>query len=368
MLLLLLVVVSLFLAYANGANDNFKGVATLYGSRVLNYRWAIGIATVATLLGSIAAIFLAQELVSSFSGKGLVPQQTAGQVEFLIAVGLGAASTVLLATRFGFPISTTHSLVGGLLGAGLMAVGLEVNFARLSTAFVIPLLVSPFIAFLLGYVVYQVFTRFRKRLKLNKEACICVGENKQFIPISAAQNMQIAQSPAIKIALANREDCVVMYTDNVWGWSVQSLLDRAHILSAAAVSFARGLNDTPKIAGLLVIVHSLQIELGMIAIAIGIALGGLIYAKRVAETISHKITKINHGQGFSANLVTSFLVIVASKFGVPVSTTHVSVGSIFGISMTSDEKNTRVIKSILLSWLVTLPTAAILSGLVYWLL
>ena len=85
---ILLFAAALFLAYANGANDNFKGVATLYGSRTLGYRAAIGLATIATFAGAICALFLAQGLVASFSGKGLVPQDTAGAADFLMAVGL----------------------------------------------------------------------------------------------------------------------------------------------------------------------------------------------------------------------------------------------------------------------------------------
>lgn len=164
MLITLLLLSTIFLAYYNGANDNFKGVATLYGSGTLNYKTAITIATIATFLGSISAIFLAQGLVASFSGKGLVPQDVAGATNFLMSVGAGAGVTVLLATKLGFPISTTHSLVGGLLGAGLMAVGLDVDFYRLGGAFFIPLLVSPFIAFALGATVYWVFTRTRRAI------------------------------------------------------------------------------------------------------------------------------------------------------------------------------------------------------------
>ncbi len=104
----------------------------------------------------------------------------------------------------------------------------------------------------------------------------------------------------------------------------------------------------------------------MAAIAIGMAIGGLLNARLVAETMSKKITEINHGQGFSANLVTSFLVIIASKFGIPVSTTHVSVGAIFGIGMISKKRDTKVIRNIVLSWLITLPVAGVFSASVYW--
>jgi PiT family inorganic phosphate transporter len=112
MILILLFIAACFLAYSNGANDNFKGVATLFGSGTTNYKKAINWATITTLSGSIAAIFLAEELVKNFSGKGLVPDELIQTPIFAIAIALGAAITVFSATKIGMPISTTHSLVG----------------------------------------------------------------------------------------------------------------------------------------------------------------------------------------------------------------------------------------------------------------
>ena len=139
-----------FLAYSNGANDNFKGVASLFGCKAASYRTAILWATLTTFAGSITAIFLAQTLLQRFSGKGLVPDSVVGSEQFLLAVAIATALTVILATRFGFPISTTHGLMGALIGGGLVAVGAKVNFASLGRGFVLPLLLSPFLAILLG--------------------------------------------------------------------------------------------------------------------------------------------------------------------------------------------------------------------------
>src|SRR5688572_24641975 len=97
-----------FLAYSNGANDNFKGVATLFGSATTSYRLALRWATLTTFAGSVAAIVLAEGLVQRFSGKGLVPDALTTSPAFLAAVALGAATTIMLATLLGFPISTTH--------------------------------------------------------------------------------------------------------------------------------------------------------------------------------------------------------------------------------------------------------------------
>src|SRR3954462_12842572 len=119
-MLILLFLAACFLAYTNGANDNFKGVASIYGSGTAGFRKALLWGTGTTFAGSVTAIFLAEELLKKFSGKGLVPDALTQAPGFLLAVALGAALTVLLATRFGFPISTTHGLTGALIGAGLV--------------------------------------------------------------------------------------------------------------------------------------------------------------------------------------------------------------------------------------------------------
>src|SRR4029450_582756 len=118
MTLSLLFLATCFLAYSNGANDNFKGVASLYGSSC-SYRPAISWATVTTFAGSISSIFLAQALLRKFSGKGIVPDHFVSSKYFLLAVALGAGLTVIIATLTGFPISTTHALTGGIGGGGV---------------------------------------------------------------------------------------------------------------------------------------------------------------------------------------------------------------------------------------------------------
>src|SRR3972149_5989524 len=105
---------TLFVAYANGANDNFKGVATLFGSDTASYQGAIALATVTTFAGALCSLYLAEALVHAFSGKGLVPDVVAASPDFLLAVAAGAGVTVILATLLGLPISTTHALTGGL--------------------------------------------------------------------------------------------------------------------------------------------------------------------------------------------------------------------------------------------------------------
>ena len=119
MTLMIIVFVGMLLAFGNGANDNFKGVATIYGSGTASYCLLLIWATLTTASGSIVAIFLAGKLLAAFTGKGLVPADVAGEPAFAAAVALSAAGTVLLATRLSFPVSTTHALIGALV-AGLL--------------------------------------------------------------------------------------------------------------------------------------------------------------------------------------------------------------------------------------------------------
>jgi inorganic phosphate transporter, PiT family len=367
-MIILLFAAACFLAFSNGANDNFKGVATLFGSGTTSYKSAISWATVTTLMGSLAAIFLAGILVKNFSGKGLVPDALLLGPEFAISVAIGASLTVFIATRIGMPISTTHGLVGALFGSGVVAVGTSFNFAKLGSAFLIPLLVSPLMAAVLSLLAYFIFRKGSKAMGLTKTSCVCVG--KEYIPVHSFQAASIpigtlTATTATTLKVDSAQNCVDVYQNNFMGIKMQRLLDVAHYLSAGIVSFARGLNDTPKIAGLLLVVQAYDIRWGLGLLAVAIAVGGLTNARKVGETMGKKITPMSHGQGFAANMVTGLLVTTASIHGMPVSTTHVSVGSIFGIGSVTKGLDLRVVKNILLSWLLTLPLAAIIAGMVY---
>lgn len=358
-----LILAVLFLAYTNGANDNFKGVATLFGSRTASYRGALTWATWTTFAGSLTALWVSKGLLKAFSGKGLVSPEISAEPAFLLAVGLGAALTVALATLTGFPISTTHALTGALAGAGWVAVGPALNVSRLGAAFFLPLAVSPLLAFFGTGILYPVFRVFRERLGVTKELCLCAGPVRKPVRVGP-EGALVLQSTGVALSVGERQHCVETYRGVLFGVDCQWWLDRLHYLSAGMVSFARGLNDAPKIVALLIAAGGagLSGRAGLWAVAVAMAAGGWLSARRVAHTMSQRITPMNHGQGFTANLVTSFLVTVASRFGVPASTTHVSCGSLFGLGVLSRRGCWPVIRNILLSWGITLPVAALLSS------
>jgi PiT family inorganic phosphate transporter len=125
------------------------------------------------------------------------------------------------------------------------------------------------------------------------------------------------------------------------------------------------MNDTPKMAALLVGIATVSTRNAMLLIAIFIAIGGLISAKHVADTLAHKITDMNPGQGFAANVSTALLVILGTLKGLPLSTTHVSVGALLGIGITTRQAKWKTVIPVLAAWVITLPSAAVLAGLIY---
>lgn len=310
-MLLLIVIAVVLVAYANGANANFKGVASLFGSGTASYRTAVNWAAISTAAGCVAALFLAGTMLKTFSGKGLVPDVLITEPAFLFSVAAGAGAANLLATRLGFPVSTTHMLLGGLLGAGLVANAGSVDAATLWGSFARPMLLSPVLAVLAGGVIYVVLKTLR-------------------------------------LAPDHRT----------------RTLDALHFLSAGAVCFARGLNDTPKMAALLIGPWMVSGS-DMLLVAAAMAAGGLISARQVAETLALKITGMNPGQGFAANLATALLVATASFHGLPVSTTHVSVGALLGIGITTRQAKWHTAIPVLAAWVVSLPCAALLSAVIY---
>lgn len=356
-MLTLLCLAVLFLAYSNGANDNFKGVATLFGSGTARYRTALWWATVTTLAGSLLALYLAAGLVETFKGKGLVPDEITRSPRFLLAVSLGAAGTVLLATRLGMPVSTTHALTGALVGAGAVAAGGDVRLEALGRLFVLPLLFAPAASVLLALALYPALSRARRRLGLTTTTCVCLGEVVEEVHVRSDGSVALARTGVV-LDVADASECRTRYGGRVLGVEAGPVLDALHYLSAGAVGFARGLNDAPKMVALLVAADAAPGPVGLLGVALAMTAGGLVSARRVAETMSRKITRLNPGQGLTANLITALLVTAASRFGLPVSTTHVSVGSLFGIGLVNGTARRRTILSILLAWVTTLPAGA----------
>lgn len=356
-----LAVLAALLAYANGSNDISKGIATLVGSGVSSFQTAVVWGAVWTVCGGLLAAAASQGLVATFSGNGFL----AGPIEgpaFLSAVAAGAIGWVLVASRMGLPVSTTHAIAGALAGAGLVAQGAAaLHWIVLAKKVAVPLALSPLLSVALVYAVFPLLERTVSRVETY---CLCL-ERRALVVESGVLSVSVTASTVV----APVEECAASPAVA----ARISAVDALHWFSSALTSLARGLNDTPKIVALGVVAAA---GLGVsgfpfyVAVAAAMGAGSLIAGLRVTDTLARNVTPMSSGEGLAANLVTTILVGAASLASLPVSTTHVSSGAIIGIGLHRGARSVRwsTVRDMLLAWLVTLPVAALAAGVVFFLL
>ena len=316
-----IVVVALIFDFWNGMNDAANSVATIVSTRVLKPFHAVLWAA----FWNFAAAFGFGVAVANTIGKGIINPEII--TEYLILAALmGAISWVMVATRLGIPISVSHSLIGGLLGAGFAKGGLAVI---LLTGKVQIILLFIFLAPIIGSV---------------------TGFIGQVFVLNLVKNM--SQN---KI--------------NKWFRKLQ-------LVSAAAYSLGHGTNDAQKTMGIIAVLLFSAGYLGdefyvpvwvILAAHTAIALGTLAGGWRVIKTMGMKITKLHPIHGFSAESSAALTLLGTATFGIPVSTTHVIAGSIMGVGSTKRLSAVRwgVVRKIILTWVVTIPISIIVAYLSY---
>lgn len=345
---LLIYALAALLAYVNGANDIGKPVASLAGSHVANARHAVLWGTVWTVLGGFASILWGGAMMQTFA-TGLLGSAPAGFAP-VFAVVAGAMLWVLIANVLGLPVSTTHALLGSVVGAALINQGADgLDYSVLANKALLPLLVSPIIAIALCWCLLLAARWIASKVPAWRPGC-CAQEDWRRDPFVCAD----APPPS-------------RFTRMLWVG--------LHWLSSGITSFARALNDTPKIAAFLVLApafapSSLSFSPAWViaAVAVAMGIGSMIGGYRVLSLMSNGITRLDHQTGLLANVSTAALVLAASPLGLPVSTTHVATGSLMGVrlarSATPDSAD--ALKRVLLGWVVTFPSAALLSTAGYY--
>ena len=302
---------------------------------------------------------------------------------------------MLTASRFGLPVSTTHALTGALIGAGTLAAGVSgVKFTALEKGILLPLLSSPIIALVLTLLLHPLVKR-TGQLVAGRD-CVCLEAACSDRP-ALANGVPLGNEMAMADRSGGNTSRSLAFANPAGNLSAPSSLatpalrfahasecqtgrelarfsvpDAFHWLSGAAISFARGMNDTPKIAAVLMIGSSALATGGGFSVplvATAMALGGILGARKVAHTMSREITPMPAAEAVTANLVAATLVTLASPYGLPVSTTQVVSGGIFGIGLTRrHEADWSRVRDILLSWAGTLPLAAFVAAFLYALL
>ena len=343
------VVLVLILAWSNGANDISKGIATLVGNGSARARTAVLWGTFCTLLGGLVALLWGVALIQTFSSAFLAASFRV-DLPFIASSLTGAALWVLLATRLGWPVSTTHALLGGLVGAVLAMAGpAGLQLDAVTRKALLPLLISPLIAIGLcsGLLL---LARYLARQAPDWTPGCCDETDWR-------RNPYVCETPSAALS---------------WRGRVWTIL---HWLSSGLTSFARGLNDVPKIAAFLILLASLSPALArqlgtgsagpVVLVSLVMAAGSLLGGFRVLQVLAHRVVPLDAAQGLTANVGTSMLVLLASPLGIPVSTTHVSTGSLLGVRWHDRLRPQRddALGSILFAWLVTLPVAAGLAML-----
>ena len=389
-------ILALYMAWAIGANDVANAMGTSVGSGALTVGGAIIVAAVLEFAGA----FLAGGHVTDTVRKGMLDlsMMTREQLIYGMLGSLASAGTLLVvATRFGLPISTTHSIVGAIVGFGAIAVGVDaVKWGKIAQI-VLSWVTSPLLAGVIAFFIFQI-TRIKVLDKPDPVAQIrklgpvffffvffIIGLVTLFKGLKPLKlDLNLTQSLIGSVALGligaaigaffiRRVDLGEENPKHRFS-RVERIFVVLQILTACAIAFAHGSNDVANSIGpLAAISHAVQgmdlgskapVEPWMLAIGgIGIVIGLATWGYRVMETIGKKITELTPSRGFAAELAAATTIVVASRLGIPISTTHTLVGAVLGVGLARGigALDLRVVGKILASWVATLPLAAGLS-------
>lgn len=341
------------LAFANGANDVSKGVATLSGTGRASYRTALAWGTLWTFAGGLASLAISVGLVKAFT-SAIVTADILATPTFALAVATGAALWVMFASLTGLPVSTTHALTGAIVGVALTAGGIaSVHWPILLATIAAPLALSPLAAGLIGYGMRTLTARV-------SPACVCVDNE---IRVAGVDDNGAVVAFAVPRLVAATQGCAA--AENRWRLMPAGAV---HWAAAAALSFARGVNDNAKLAAIaalgLTALHT-DMSLAFLTTAIAMTIGSYAAGLRVTRTLGERVVHMEQDTGLAAALVAAGLVLMASFYTLPVSTTHVSTGAIVGAGLRQGggAVEWQRLGSVAAAWVITLPVAALLAAL-----
>lgn len=396
----------LFMAWGIGANDVANAMATSIGSGALTIKQALLVAAVFEFAGAV----LAGGEVTSTIRKGMVDTALfADQPEVLIwgmlASLLAAGTWLLAASKNGWPVSTTHSIVGAIVGFAIVGVGFDaVKWAKVGTI-VMSWVISPLTA---GVIAFFIFTSIRSLILVRSDPLV---RAKRYAPIyvfvavmlislvtmfkglkHVGLDLETWQAYVLAAAIA----AVVATTSKIFinripvdkkanrkfhYHTVEKVFAVLMVITACSMAFAHGSNDVANAIGPVAAVISVAQE-GQVGQKAGLPiwvliLGGLgivvglgTYGIRVIKTVGSHITQLTPSRGFAAEIAAAFTIVVASGTGMPISTTHTLIGAVLGVGMAKGISaiNLGVVGKIFLSWIITIPAGAILSVIFFFML
>ena len=386
----------LFMAWGIGANDVANAMATSVGSKALTIKQAILVAAVFEFLGAV----LAGGEVTSTIRKGIVDAELLSSTPELLIYGmlaalLAAGTWLLIASRNGWPVSTTHSIVGAIVGFAAVGIGVDAVQWGMVGQIVASWVVSPLTA---GFIAYLIYMSVQRLILRHDDP---VGQARRYVPIyiffaaltislvtilkglkhvglnlSVEDSYMIAIGVAIVIALVGSVFISRIKPDpkaekSQHFYTVERVFAVLMVVTACGMAFAHGSNDVANAIGPLAAVIgiaqsgaiSAKSSLPLWVLVIGgggIVIGLATYGRHVIATVGKKITQLTPSRGFAAELAAATTIVIASGTGIPVSTTHTLVGAVLGVGLARgiEAIDLRVVSRILVSWVVTIPAGA----------
>ncbi len=387
-----------YMAWNIGANDVANSMASAVGAKAITIRQAVFIAGILNIVG---ATFIGSHVTNTIR-KGIISTEVMSDpvvaLAGALAALLAAALWVSFATWRSLPVSTTHSIVGAMIGFGLMAGGFSViNWGKLG-AVVLSWVISPVFSLVIAFAMFKVIVR----VILSRDAVFdrSIRFSPYFIGIAIfvvvlsflfktplGKKFSISMPMALILAFVMAaflgyigkillRKYLAENQDNNNG--AETVFRRIQIGTSCYVALAQGANDVANAIGPLAVIYFLVktgtigdkvpvpiflLLFGGVGIALGIAMAG----KRVMTTIGTKITTLTNTRGFSVDFAAATTVLLASKMGLPVSTTHAAVGGVMGVGLARgfEAVNFRIIFQIMIYWVLTVPAAAITSMIIY---
>ena len=392
----------LFMAWGIGANDVANAMATSVGSKALTIKQAIIVAAIFEFAGAV----LAGGEVTSTIRKGIVDTDQLMALDNgaqlliygMLAALLAAGTWLLIASRNGWPVSTTHSIVGAIVGFAAVGIGVDaVQWGKVGTI-VMSWVASPLTA---GFIAYMIYISVQ-RLILHQDDPL--AKAKRYVPIyiffaaftitlvtilkglkHVGLDMSIQESYTLAILIAaaialvgavfiSRIQPDAKAEKNQHFYTVERVFAVLMVITACGMAFAHGSNDVANAIGPLAAVISIattgtigaksSLPLWVLVIGGGgIVIGLATFGRHVIATVGKKITQLTPSRGFAAELAAATTIVIASGTGMPVSTTHTLVGAVLGVGLARgiDAIDLRVVARILVSWVVTIPAGAFLA-------
>ena len=383
--------IGFYVAWNIGANDAANSMGSSVGAKAITFKQAIVIASLLTFIG---ATFIGSHVTDTVR-KGIVDPafikdpETAviGFISALLASGLW----ITFATWKSLPISTTHSIIGSLIGFGLICGGVNVvNWKKMGEV-TLSWISSPIFAGVLAFIIFKFIVKFILKSRNRKKAAAIMSPVFIIITVSIiffslmfkTKLGSLLQGEKLLIAAFIALLAMLL----LWLWNrqltkkigrVERIFRRLQIMTAAYMALSIGANDVANAVGPVAAIYSI-IKTGQIGSKVtvpiwllafggmGIALGISTWGYRVIQTIGHKITKLSNTRGFTLEFSAATSVLLASKLGMPVSTTHAVVGAVIGIGLAKglDAIDLGIVKKIIYSWFLTVPVTAVLTIPVY---